>query len=279
MNDRIEGEKFDAGRIRRLIATERFGRRIEFFETLDSTQRVALELAESGDPEGTLVVADRQTSGVGRRGRKWHSAAGLGLWFSMILRPRVPSASGGLLSAWAGLAALKVILRLEGVVGEAGLKWPNDVLVGGRKLSGILVDAASASGKMTYAVVGVGLNTGHAAEDFPEELASRATSVALVTGRRPDRAQILADLLLEMEKTYDLTVTPEGRRRLAGLAASASVLTGRRVRVLSGSTTMTGLVMGIDDGGGLILSAGPRGGEAVVLAGDVQLLDFEEDVS
>jgi BirA family biotin operon repressor/biotin-[acetyl-CoA-carboxylase] ligase len=270
-------DTYSAERISSLLETERFGRDIEFFEVIDSTQRAAIELAAGGAGEGTLVVAEGQTGGVGRRGRAWHSAPGLGLWFSLVLRPRIPGAAGGLLSAWAGVATLRALERNGVRPGEAGLKWPNDVLIGGRKICGILIDAASASGALRHAVLGVGLNTGHSRADFPPELEYLATSLALETGGSPDRAKVLADLLLELEATYHLAEHAEGRSRLATMAGNASVLVGRRVRVVSEGGLATGRVKGLDDGGGLVLAGSRSGEEKIVLAGDVEVLEFEED--
>jgi BirA family biotin operon repressor/biotin-[acetyl-CoA-carboxylase] ligase len=267
----------DAQRLGSILTTKRFGRETKFFDVIASTQKAAHELAAAGAPEGTLVVAEEQSGGIGRRGRLWHSAPGLGLWFSMVLRPRIPVESGGLLSAWAGLAVLETLGRDGVLPGDTGLKWPNDVLVKGRKICGILIDASSSAGEMTYAILGIGLNTGHSEEDFPEEIAGVATSLAMEAGGAPDRAEVLAGLLSDLERSYGLVSDPEGRRKLVERAGSASVLTGKRVRVISEGGLKTGRVKGIAPGGGLILGSGPCGADEVILSGDVKVLEFEEE--
>lgn len=274
--------EYSAERIASLLRTRSFGRELRFLDVTDSTQRVALELAASGAPEGALVVAEEQTAGMGRRGRGWHSARGLGIWLSLVLRPAVPPSQCQSLSLWAGLAVLET-LRAEGwSQAPAGLKWPNDVIAGGRKLCGILIDASSAGAGVSYAVLGLGLNTGHLAADFPGGLAETATSIRMITGQAPDRAALLADLLLELEREYARALSPEGRSELAARAGRASVLIGRRVRVAGvgerfDGGTLEGEALRVDPDGALVVLNGLTGAEVSVLAGDVEIVETRED--
>lgn len=267
---------YSAERIRSALRTKEFGGELHFFESTESTQLVALNLAEGGCPEGVLVVADEQTAGVGRRGRTWHSARGLGIWMSLVLRPPISPSDAGLLASWAGLAVLGALGR-EGWGGrEAGLKWPNDVLVGGRKLCGILIDAQSLGGRVAHAVVGVGLNVNHSREDFPPDIASSATSISILMGNPGDRAGILSDIVLEMERTYPTALTYEGRRSIAADAQRVSVLIGREITVEGGGRPLRGIALRIDVDGALVVQSPGAGKEQKVYAGEVEMVRVRE---
>jgi BirA family biotin operon repressor/biotin-[acetyl-CoA-carboxylase] ligase len=271
------GPGYTPERIASLLETRSFGRALRFLDVTPSTQSVAMELAASGAPEGTLVLAEEQTAGMGRRGRRWHSARGLGIWLSLVLRPPVPSSRCRALSTWAGLAVLDTLRARGWDEGAAGLKWPNDVVAGGRKLCGILIDARSSGAELSYAIVGLGLNTGHGERDFPDELATTATSVRMVEGEAPDRAALLAELLLALERGYERALTDEGRAELAGRAGRASVLTGRRVRVSGEGACLEGEALRVDADGALVVRDGRSGGEVIVTAADVETIETRED--
>jgi len=268
------------GRILAHLGTTRFGRELHYYEVADSTQRTALQLAAEGAPEGTAVLADGQTRGVGRRGRTWHSPRGKGLWLSLVLRPRIETSRGGILSTWAGLAVAE-LLRGLGCAGIE-LKWPNDVLARRRKICGILIDASTVGGDLSYAVVGIGLNTAQAPGDFPEELKPHATSVTIETGTEPNRAELTAGLLLELERTYSMVQDEGGREKLAGRATEASSLVGRRVRIVEGGLGAAGrwiaegTALRVDSDGSLVIAEAGTGKERAVYAGEVELVRTTE---
>ena len=272
-----EGFTYGAERVLSLLRTERLGRDLRFLDTTASTQEVALALAAGGATEGTVVIAEEQSAGMGRRGRTWHSGRGLGIWLSMVLRPPLSSSQCQALSTWAGLAVLDSLGVCGWKSGLAGLKWPNDVVVGRRKLCGILIDAKSLGDSVSYAVLGLGLNTGHCPGDFPAELASTATSMRMVTGVEPERALVLSELLLCLERSYGLAMSAGGRGALASRAARASVLSGRPVRVIFEGTTLVGKAVGLDGDGALMVEDALTGAVQTVRAGDVQLIESEED--
>jgi BirA family biotin operon repressor/biotin-[acetyl-CoA-carboxylase] ligase len=165
---------------------------------VDSTQRVAFALASAGAPDRTVVVADVQTAGRGRRGRAWHAEAGTSLLASIVVRPRLAPWRLPTLSIAAAVAVAEAVARVTGV--EARLKWPNDVVVGGRKLAGILLE--SRSDPAPVVVIGVGVNLRQRA--FPEPLASRATSVALEGGRALAPDVVLAAVLEDFDAVRTL---------------------------------------------------------------------------
>jgi BirA family transcriptional regulator, biotin operon repressor / biotin---[acetyl-CoA-carboxylase] ligase len=239
-------------------------RRIEWREELDSTQRLARELARRDAEEGTTVIAERQTAGRGRLGRQWHSPAGLNLYASIVLRPPLPPSAVPCLALVVGLAVVDAVRDVAGLA--AALKWPNDVLLDGRKAAGILTEMEAEIERVRFVVAGIGVNVN--AVDFPPELVSKATSLRLAGGRPVDRAAFTGGLLGALEGRYT-------RFLAAGFAAmrseweACSALTGKEVRVTAPEGEVAGHVLGVDDDGALRL-AGPRG-ELRVLAGEVTL--------
>jgi BirA family biotin operon repressor/biotin-[acetyl-CoA-carboxylase] ligase len=175
-----------------------FGRRMLWLDTTSSTNDIAARLAGLGAEEGTTVVAEAQTSGRGRMGRTWFSPTGAGLYVSIVLRPDTDPHASALLTLAAGVALAEGVEASIGLPAE--IKWPNDLLVGRRKLAGILAEAASQSGSLHFIVLGFGLNLRPAA--YPPELADRATSIEAEIGRPADRALILAEILSALAARY-----------------------------------------------------------------------------
>jgi BirA family biotin operon repressor/biotin-[acetyl-CoA-carboxylase] ligase len=264
-----------AGRPDRLDATELAPhltgtwRRIEWHAELDSTQRLARELALAGAEEGTAVVAETQTAGRGRLGRTWHSPPGRNLYCSVVLRPALAPEHVPQLALVAGLAVARAI---EGATGlEARLKWPNDVLVGGRKTTGILTELDAELERVHFVVVGIGVNVNLPDEALPAELRGKATSLAAAAGRPIDRPAFTGRLLAELEAQY--------RRFLAGgLAAvrtdweARSALQGREVTAVTPQATVRGRVIGLDDDGALRL-VDDAGAVHRIVAGEVSIPD------
>ncbi len=242
------------------------GQEIHSFKTVASTNETAKRLAESGAPEGVLVVAERQTRGRGRLGRTWHSPAGLGLYFSLILRPSLPFAKVPALSL---VAALSICRALEhsGEV-EAMIKWPNDCLLGGKKAAGILVELSAELDRVSYAILGIGININHEARDFPSRLRSQATSLAIAKGQRADRAALLRFFLADFEKTYN-NFHRYGLRFLGPELVSRSVVLGKKISINLGKKRITGTALGFDENGALRLR--DKEGVKTIAAGEVSL--------
>jgi BirA family transcriptional regulator, biotin operon repressor / biotin---[acetyl-CoA-carboxylase] ligase len=253
--------------IARRLTTERIGRIVHHFDSIDSTNRHAMELARRGAREGEVVLAEAQTAGRGRLGRTFFSPAGVSLYGSIILRPAIAPARAPQVTLVAGLAVAETIEHHAG--SRPGLKWPNDLHLGGRKVAGILTEMEAEADRVLHVVCGPGVNLNVPADDFPADLASIATSVLATTGRAVDRVAFAADLFASFERHYD-TFLAGGLRPLQDLWNSYSVLTGRFVTVEGGGATLEGKVLGIDDEGGLLLER--RGGKvARAIAGDVTL--------
>jgi BirA family biotin operon repressor/biotin-[acetyl-CoA-carboxylase] ligase len=231
-------------------------RRIYWLETAGSTNDVAASLAGVGAEEGTVVVAETQTAGRGRMGRVWHSPPGAGLYVSIVLTP--PHTPG------AGVALAEGVQAATGLGAE--IKWPNDLIVAGRKLAGILAESAAQGGALQFIVLGFGLNLRPAA--YPPELAQRVTSIEAETNRPADRAVILAEILAAIAERYaDLG---QGRFDviLGAWRERARSLRGSAVEWDSGGAVMRGRAEDIDDTGALLVRAG--GSVHRLVAGEVR---------
>jgi BirA family biotin operon repressor/biotin-[acetyl-CoA-carboxylase] ligase len=244
-------------------------RAIEWHATIDSTQRRARELARTGAAEGTIVVAETQTAGRGRLGRRWHSPPGANLYFSVILRPPLEPAVVPQLALVAGLAVAQTIRAVTDL--DARLKWPNDVLVGGRKVTGVLTEMDAELEQVHSVVAGIGVNVNAPADAFPPELRRTATSLAIACGRRVDRVAFTARVFADLEALY--------RRFLAaGFTAlrveweRLSALADRTVVVAGADGEIGGRVVGLGDDGALRL-VDAAGTMHRVVAGEVTIRD------
>jgi BirA family transcriptional regulator, biotin operon repressor / biotin---[acetyl-CoA-carboxylase] ligase len=241
---------------------------VRYLKETGSTNSDALDWAAEGAPEGALVVAEYQTAGRGRWGRSWESARGRALLFSLVLRPG-PEAVG-LLTTLAGVACASGIRGVTGL--DAGLKWPNDVILRGRKVAGILVETRVAGSAVTAAVVGVGVNVSSRADDFSPEVAETATSVEVelaAAGRSeaPERVALLAAILRQLDQRYRSWAP----HRLLEEATGLSVILGRRVLVRGPRGDVTeGVARRLTSTGALELEAG--GTFVVVESGEVERL-------
>jgi BirA family transcriptional regulator, biotin operon repressor / biotin---[acetyl-CoA-carboxylase] ligase len=227
-------------------------------DQVDSTQTVAFALAERGAADRTVVIADQQAAGRGRRGRVWQAPPGTSLLASILVRSRLPQALLATLSPTTAVATAEALRRVAPL--SPRLKWPNDVLVGGRKIAGILLESRSVASAEPVLVIGVGVNLGQ--REFPPELAGRATSVALEAGHPVDRNTLLAALLEEFD-TWRARLEGEGFGPARERWKSLSDTIGRHVAVDGVSGTATDL----DADGALLIDTG--NGVRRVIAGEI----------
>jgi len=221
---------------------------VHALDVVDSTQAVLADLARAGAPEGTVVTARHQTAGRGRRGHHWWDAPGESLLCSVLLRPLVRAAQAPQLALVAGVA---VTDALESVSVTARIRWPNDILVDGRKIAGILPEGASdPDGRLAHVLLGIGINLEQT--DFPDEIAGRATSFRLVTGRTPDRDRMLDELLGAVDRHYRAWCR-EGFAAVSATWRRRSTTIGTQVRLPDGRD---GLAMDVDADGALIVDVG-----------------------
>jgi BirA family transcriptional regulator, biotin operon repressor / biotin---[acetyl-CoA-carboxylase] ligase len=231
------------------LETRFLGRPLVFLESTRSTNDLLLRWASEGAPEGTAVWAERQTKGRGRHGRKWDSRPGKSLTFSVLLRP---SLGMGDLPEITLAAAVAVAKALESYGLKPKIKWPNDLLLGGKKICGILTETGRPQDKRAPVVLGIGVNLNQRAEDFPRDLRPRATSFLLHAGRRVDRAEFFQRLLVQLEKAYLRVLARRFDLVLSDWRRRAAVL-GRQVRVEGPRGFLYGQVLDVDAKGALMV--------------------------
>jgi BirA family biotin operon repressor/biotin-[acetyl-CoA-carboxylase] ligase len=231
--------------LRRSLQGTPFAKRIVHFFKVDSTNRVALEFGQQGEPHGTVVIAEEQTAGRGRTGRAWHSEKSSGVYMSILLRPTLTPAQAPALTLAAGLAARDAVSEVTGL--QADVRWPNDVLMNGKKVCGILTEMYAEPDRIRHVVVGIGLNVNHA--KMPADISSLATSLRIETGKSHSRIELTVRLLRRFETYYNQLLTQGAKPIVARFAEVSSYAQGRRIRVSTGNETFTGTTAGLDPSG------------------------------
>lgn len=230
------------------LKTRLFTGPVHYFETLNSTNDLAKELAAQGAPEGAVVVAEAQTSGRGRLGREWDSPPGVGLYVSLVLRPMLPPMELPQITLTTAVAVVRAVRRVAGLA--PGIKWPNDLLLNGKKLGGILTEMETESDRIRHVVVGLGLNVNN--PGFPPELAATATSLTLAAGRVFSRVHLLQAWLEEFEELYGCFLN-QGFPEILEEWKSSAVTLGKMVTVRQGPREISGLALDVAPDGALLL--------------------------
>ena len=242
-----------------------FGKHTYHFLKTDSTNRVAMELGYADEPEGTVVIAEEQTAGRGRAGRTWHSERGTGIYVTLLLRPKISPVQAPLLTMMAGLSARSAIQAQTGL--SLDLKWPNDLLLSGKKLGGILTEMHAEPTQVHFVIVGIGINVNQ--EKFPAEVSGIATSLRVQTGRAQSRMELLVRLLREFENDYNRFLREGAASVTQRFEAVSSYARGKRVNVSNGAESYSGITAGLSPEG--LLRVERAGGEIVaIIAGDVK---------
>lgn len=249
-----------------LLNTHDLGHVLHCADELPSTNDRARELADEGAAHGEVVIAESQTAGRGRRGRSWASPPGRNLHLSVILRPQLPPQRAAELTLLASVATCDAC-RQAGV--DAGIKWPNDVLVGGRKVAGILTELSAEPEVVHWVVVGIGVNLNAGPDDFPPGVREIATSLAEARGQPVPRALFAAALLASLEQWLDVHAA-DGFGPVREAWRERSVTLGREVRVESDGAEVAGVAEDVDASGALLVRT--AGGVVRVVSGDVRLL-------
>ena len=249
--------------VQRHLATARLGRRIYFHPDLASTNDNALELARDGEVEGTVVMADHQREGRGRRGQVWSSPPHRNLLMSVILRPDTDARGALPVTLVVAMSVSVVLSKLLDV--ETGVKWPNDVVCDRGKIAGILAESSATASGVAHVVVGIGINVNARAEDFPADMPYAGASCFTLTGAEWDRAHIAADVLGTIEAYYDRFLR-DGFGPLRSAYEARLVHTGRTVAFAHDGRRLAGRVCGVAPDGALRVDVGA--GEEMLLYGE-----------
>ncbi|GAW92210.1 biotin--[acetyl-CoA-carboxylase] ligase [Calderihabitans maritimus] len=248
------------------LSTSCIGRNIVHYHEVGSTNTVAKQLAERGEREGTVVIAEKQTEGRGRLGRRWESPYGKGIWLSIILRPRVATDAAPSITLLAAVAVAKAIKNFCGL--EALIKWPNDILVRGKKVCGILTEMKADMDVVEYVVVGIGLNANLEVQDFPEEIRDKATSLRILLNKKISRVNLVRKLFGEFESLYNL-FREHGFSPIRSMWKEMNTTLGQQVQVNTLTSVYSGLAVDITEDGGLVVET--KEGTKVFYGGEVSL--------
>lgn len=248
------------------LTTEFLGRYYHYYDEVESTNRLAKELASDGAPEGTVVIAEAQVSGRGRLARGWYSPHGKGLWFSLVLRPNFPPIEAPKCTLMAAVALVKAFRALG--LTTAGIKWPNDIMVNGKKLVGILTEMNGSMEAISYIVMGIGINISSVQDELPDEIKDIATSFAM-EGVDVDRRNALPCILKALEDQYK-EVVAHGFEHTLEEWKDLSITLNRNVQVRAPGETYEGYAVDLDRDGNLLVER-PNGIVERIVAGDVSI--------
>jgi BirA family biotin operon repressor/biotin-[acetyl-CoA-carboxylase] ligase len=243
------------------------GKEIFFYETVDSTNTVALDLAEK-TIEGAVIIADSQQKGRGRLGRKWESPPGVNIYMSIVLIPKIESKDATLITIMASVACATALRSITGL--HVAIKWPNDLMVSDKKIGGILTELKTDRGRIISAIVGIGINVNAGIDTYPADVQEIATSLKNETGMSYSREIVISEILNEMDYWYKI-LNRMGKGIILLEWQKLTSTLGREVKVIVGKETFTGLAESIDSEGMLILRL-PSGILKKISSGDLTIL-------
>lgn len=243
--DRLSGNEIGLG-----LKTNILGHYVHYEDSVSSTQKIAHKLSYEGVPEGTIVVAEEQVAGRGRLERTWFSPKFTGIWFSLILKPTIPPQQAPQLTLLTAVGVVRGIKAATGI--QCEIKWPNDILINGKKIVGILTELHAEADRIHSVIIGIGINVNQQLEHFSDELREKATSLAIVKGIKLNRSEILQAILKEIEDLY-LDYLENGFQVVKLLWESHAVSIGKQITARTYNGTLIGKALGITDNGVLLL--------------------------
>lgn len=260
-------DTLEARNIGKQLKTERLGQAIKYVESCPSTQILAHQLAQEGTPDGTIVLTEEQTAGRGRLARKWDSAARKGIWMSVILRPDIAPQKAPQFTLVAAVATVRAIEEVTGLKPE--IKWPNDILLNGRKCTGILTELQADADGIQALIIGIGINVNQSSEEFPEEIQGIATSLGIESGNFVSRQDLVRSLLYYLEIYTDMYIE-NGFGILKVMWEGYSSTIGKTVRARMAKETLVGVAEGITEDGVLQLRT-PDGKLHGIYSADIEM--------
>ncbi|MCH7689835.1 MAG: biotin--[acetyl-CoA-carboxylase] ligase [candidate division Zixibacteria bacterium] len=266
---RQAADTLSATEINYYLKTKIIGQNLVSFHSLKSTNDIASQMAATGAAEGTVITAEKQTLGRGRLGRSWHSPEKVGAYISIIITPKMSPEKAPGLSVMTALAAAETFEKY--CPGKVRIKWPNDVLIGNRKVAGVLTELYTKNNKIDYVIVGIGININQKQTDFPQTIRKLATSLRQVSGKKINRAELTAEFLQHFEKEYKSYPKSQLGGSLKRIRAYSSLL-GQTIILKTGDKSLTGQAIDIDKTGALIVEVNGEkvtvsGGEVTVVKG------------
>ena len=235
--------------IKKYLDTQYIGKKIIYFDSINSTNKYAKEIARSKE-EGTLIIADHQSSGKGRLGRDWTSPYKKGIYFSIILKPKLNPKQVARVTL-IGAAALYLALKDMDI--DSQIKWPNDIVIAGKKVAGILTEMSSDLNTINYIVIGIGINANLDKEDFPQDLKDKASSLKILTGREIVRNRLLGLFLNHFEKLYNPFKEGLNIVETIDICRQNSALIGKEIKIIIDGNIRTGMALDISHEGDLII--------------------------
>lgn len=262
-------DKVDIGQLKQFLQTKRYGQHVHYYESVESTQLIAHELVRSGAPDGTVVIAEHQAAGRGRMMREWESSKGKGIWMTIIIRPDVAPHQAPqftLVTAVAVVHAMKALFKNF----TPEIKWPNDILVNGKKTTGILTEMIAETDRIQALLIGIGINVNQSLEDFPQELQSIATSISVEEGEQVDRVHLVAKVLEYLEQYGDHYVK-HGFPLIKSLWEESSATIGKQVKATTLREVIEGEAISITENG--VLEIRQANGEIKgVYSADIEIM-------
>lgn len=265
----LENSPLSLDEIQGALGTKRLGTRFHYFEEINSTNNYARGLADAGAPEGEVVIAERQSDGRGRLGRSWESPPYCNLYFSLLLRPTLAPAQAPQITLMAAVALADTIASF--VSEPPTIKWPNDILLQGKKLAGILTESSCDSKRIEFVILGIGVNLNFPRERMPASIRDRATSLMEVDGKSFSRENFLRRLIQDLDRCYGI-LEDFGFDAIAPRWQARFGFKGKTVRVEMGGDVLIGQAVGIDHDGALLVED-DRGERQRVVAGDVTAIE------
>lgn len=244
------------------------GKKIFFYKTVDSTNAAAAALAQGGEDEGAVVIADSQSKGRGRLGRFWLSPPGVNIYMSIVLKPEIAAKDATLITIMAAVGCTIALRKVTGL--DIKIRWPNDLMTSEKKLGGILTETKMISARMEYVIAGVGVNVNMGADSLPDIMKETATSIKMETGKFFSRTEVIREVLNELNDWYDILQKKRYSKILSQWKFLTSTL-GKNVQVVLGKETLQGRAESINDEGMLVLRL-PSGALRAIQYGDLTLL-------